>query len=676
MRKPCITLIAGGSTTKRVLHGQLQQLLGDYIDVKSYAMDEEIPSYLREPLLLFSSEVVKQEAFEKLEIQCEHFFVGKRMIHHEYIDQLLKIPENKKVLLVNDNYSETTEFIESLYQLGINHIQFVPFHIGQLYYKDIDTAVTPGEPHLCPPFIPNIIDVHVRLFDMITILKLVDYCHLHTDISSRISERYIRNIVELHKKLLSADQKTKLLNDHLQKVVDSVDDGVLAVNSQQELTVFNHHLEALFQLSSQNILHKPIRTLLPAEIVDFILHGNENSKFFTVKGIEIVIFRSQMSIENTIVATFKSVNQAFEIEKAAQRQLKKKGLYAKYDLQDIIGHDPKILQCKTIAKKLAKSEHPVFIQGETGTGKELFANAIHLHSPRKSGPFLAVNCSALTESLLESELFGYEDGAFTGAKKGGKKGLFELADNGTLFLDEIGDISLNVQAHLLRVLQENEIRRIGGDKIIPINVRIIAATNKNLQDKIKAGTFRSDLYYRLNVLTFSIPPLRERKSDIPLLVDSFIKKHRLDIKIENQVMNFLLQHEWPGNIRELKSVVDYMLTVCENHLITENDIPSNGLTPSITQERSSLILVESKLEQDEYLFILNAIKACNDFGKAASREWISSYSKESKYYLSPQQVRKRLDFLESQDLIIKGKGRAGTKITSKGVNFLSSYINQ
>jgi len=141
-------------------------------------------------------------------------------------------------------------------------------------------------------------------------------------------------------------------------------------------------------------------------------------------------------------------------------------------------------------------------------------------------------------------------------------------------------------------------------------------------------------------------------------------------------MNLLLQHEWPGNIRELKSVVDYMLTVCENHLITEQDIPINGLTPSITQDHSSLILVESKLEQDEYLFILDAIKACNDSGKAASREWISSYSKESKYYLSPQQVRKRLDFLESQDLIMKGKGRAGTKITSKGVNFLSSYINQ
>lgn len=670
MSKPCITLISGGLITKEVLHEQLQVLLGDYIDIKSYSVDEGIPAKLIESMILFSSEVIKNEANDHSSIQCDYFIVGKRTIHHENIDKLLQIPDNTKVLMVNDDYAETLEFIESLYQLGIQHIQFVPFRMEQIYYEGIDIAVTPGETHLCPPFIQKVIDVHVRLFDMATILKIVDYCQLNDHISSRISERYIRNIVELHKKLLVAEQKTKQLNDHLQRVVDSVDDGILAINRHQEITVFNHRLEALFQLSVQDVINQPVRRFLPSEIVDFLLQSRETNQFFNIKGVEVVIYRSQMSIENTTVATFKSVNQAFEIEKTAQRQLKSKGFYAKYDLNDIIGEHPLMIQGKQIAKKLAISEHSIFIQGETGTGKELFANAMHLHSIRKNGPFLAINCSALTESLLESELFGYEEGAFTGAKKGGKKGLFELADNGTLFLDEIGDISLTLQSHLLRVLQESEIRKIGGDKMIPINVRIIAATNKNLQEKIQTGTFRSDLYYRLNVLNFQIPPLRERKSDIPLLIHHFIGRHGKGVKIDQNVMNRLIQHEWLGNVRELKSIMDYMLTICENQFITENDIPTNRLHLSTNLEKADSSLGDSILEKEEYLFILKTIKECNDTGKAASREWISHKSKESNHYLTTQQIRKRLDFLELNGLIIKGKGRAGTKITVKGANYL------
>lgn len=670
MNKPCITLIAGGSTTRKVLHEQIEQLLGDYAEIKSYAVDEGLPAQINESIILFSSEAIKTEVNAQTAILCDHFIVGKRTIHHEYIDQLLQIPSHTKVLLVNDNYSETIDFIESLYQLGIDHMQFVPFRKEQIFYEGIEIAVSPGEMHLCPPFIRQVIDVHVRLFDMTTILKLVEFCNLGTDIFSSISGRYIRNIIELHKKLLIADQKTNQLKDHLQKVVDSVDDGILAINQDQEITVFNHRLEALFHLSVQEVIYQPVKKILQQELVDFILNTKETSSFFNIKGVDVVVYRFQMSTENTIVATFKSVNQAFEIEKTAQRQLKIKGFKAKYDLKDIIGEHPSIIYSKQIAKKLALSEHPIFILGESGTGKELFANAMHLHSMRKNGPFLAVNCSALTESLLESELFGYEEGAFTGAQRGGKKGLFELADNGTLFLDEIGDISMTLQSHLLRVLQESEIRRVGGDKIIPINVRIISATNKNIQEKIQEGTFRSDLFYRLNVLHFSIPPLRERKSDLPLLVHHFIRKSGKWVKMEQSVMDRLLQYEWPGNIRELKSNIDYMLTVCENNIITEKEIPMNSLQHHDHFETISAPLAESVLENSEYLYILDLIKKCNETGKAASRDWISFQSYKANRPLTPQQVRKRLDFLESNGLIVKGKGRAGTKITAKGADML------
>lgn len=677
MSRPSITLVAGSNKTRIVLHDQLDQLLGDYVEIHSFAVDEGLPVLVDETIVVYSSKVIYREANEQANIRSTHTIVGKRTINHEQIDKLFDIPENSNVLLVNDDFDETVDFIESLYQLGINHIQFVPFRKGQLFYEHIDFAVSPGETQLCPPIIKNIIDINVRLFDMTTILKIVDYCELNEGITIRISERYIRNIVELQRKLLLAEHKTKQINEHLQDVVNSVDDGILAINQNQEITVFNHRLKALFQQSVQEVKNMPLTAILGEEITDFILTGEDTSKFFTINGIEVVLYRFVMSRENTIVTTFKSVNQAFEIEKTAQRQLRKRGFYAKYDLTDIIGEHPSIKYCKQIAKKLAISDHPILIHGETGTGKELFANAMHRNSMRKNGPFLAINCSALTENLLESELFGYEEGSFTGAQRGGKKGLFELADNGTIFLDEIGDISLSLQAHLLRVLQEHEIRRIGGNKIIPINVRIIAATNKDLRDKIRDGSFRPDLYYRLNVLNFTIPPLRERKSDIPLLVDFFKKKSGKWVKIDPLVLDHLVQYEWLGNIRELKSVMDYMLTVCENSLITENDLPDNVLQAEqpVANIHLQSFVSESVLEAREYLYILEKVKQCNDNGKAASRDSIAEASKESSLSLTSQQVRKRLDYLEQQGLVKKGKGRAGTKITLAGVNYLKSQLS-
>lgn len=672
MKKLSITLLTGGPKTKQVLQEQLQHLLGEYIEINGFSVDEGLPPIITDHVILFSSEVIKQEALAISSITGKSFIVGKRTINHEHIDKLLQIPEGSNVLMVNDDLSETIDFIEKLYQLGINHVQFVPFRKEQLFYEKIDLAVSPGEMHLCPPSIKKIINIDVRLFDMTTILKLVDCCQMSETMSSKISERYIRSIVDLQRKLLQAEQSTTKINKHLHNVVNTIDDGIIAINHNQEISVFNHRLEALFHRSAQEVIGIPIKMFLHQEIADFIINSMEQSKFFTINGVEVVIFRFHMKEENTIVATFKSVNQAFEIEKEAQRELKGKGFYAKYDLHDIIGEHSLMKNRKDIAKKLALSDHPVLIQGETGTGKELFANAMHKNSMRKNGPFLAINCSALTETLLESELFGYDEGAFTGAQRGGKKGLFELADNGTIFLDEIGDITMSLQAHLLRVLQENEIRRIGGRKIIPINVRIIAATNKNIQEKMLEGTFRSDLFYRLNVLHFSIPALRERRSDIPLLVSHFIAKSGKWVKLDPAVLEHLLTDDWFGNVRELKSIVDYMLTVCDNNTITLQDIPNYKLPLKNTKGPETTALSKSVLEAKEYLFILETIKSCNDLGKPASREWIAKKSLESHNSLTPQQVRSRLNALESEGLITKGRGRAGTKITPRGVGYLNS----
>ncbi|MCX5805394.1 MAG: sigma-54 dependent transcriptional regulator [Proteobacteria bacterium] len=245
-------------------------------------------------------------------------------------------------------------------------------------------------------------------------------------------------------------------------------------------------------------------------------------------------------------------------------------LVDRFTLDNIVGIHGRMGELFKIVRKVAPTNSTVLIYGESGTGKELFAKSIHYNSPRKNKPFFAINCAAIPETLLESELFGYEKGAFTGALAR-RIGLFEQANGSSLFLDEIGDLTLSTQAKLLRAIQEREIRRIGGKENIKLDVRIVAATNKKLEEEISKGRFREDLYYRLNVIAFSIPPLRERVTDIPLLVEHFLKQlyeaHGKKKVIANEALDLLMKYAWPGNVRQLQSVVERAYIMCEEEII-------------------------------------------------------------------------------------------------------------
>lgn len=260
--------------------------------------------------------------------------------------------------------------------------------------------------------------------------------------------------------------------------------------------------------------------------------------------------------------------------------------------------------------KVASTDSTVLISGESGTGKELVATSICEHSPRRDKPFIKLNCVAIPEGLLESELFGHEKGAFTGATSQ-KKGKFEMADDGTLFLDEIGDMPFNTQAKMLRVLQEMEFERVGGTRPIKVNVRLIAATNKNLEKMVKDGQFREDLYYRLNVFCINLPPLRERKEDIPLLVDHFIEKAPESIQISSMALQSLLVYSWPGNVRELQNVIERATVMCENGVIEPHHLPdstlgeiSNLAIPSLPEIAS----IDRKLSEVEKMMVIEALK--------------------------------------------------------------------
>ncbi len=256
----------------------------------------------------------------------------------------------------------------------------------------------------------------------------------------------------------------------------------------------------------------------------------------------------------------------------------RKELKKSYTFRDLISRNPKMQEIFDLIKRVAKSDSTVFITGESGTGKELVARAIHSESHRKKGPFIVVNCAALTESLLESELFGHEKGSFTGAYTT-KPGIFEFANHGTLFLDEVGEMGFHTQADLLRVLEEKKFRRVGGKRLIEVDVRIISATNKDLKKRVEQGKFREDLYYRLNVVPIHIPPLRERKEDIPLLSDYFLEKYclknRKEIKgFSEKAMEVLMNYDWPGNIRELENVIERTVVITRDKIIKPKDLPS------------------------------------------------------------------------------------------------------
>ncbi|MEG2928862.1 MAG: sigma 54-interacting transcriptional regulator [Oscillospiraceae bacterium] len=299
------------------------------------------------------------------------------------------------------------------------------------------------------------------------------------------------------------------------------------------------------------------------------------------KKLEEFLKYMSVLIESKIVTYHLSVNlqgQLYEVI-ANQQKLAK--------TRPFLGEDEKTLNILNMVAKISRSASTVLLTGESGTGKEILAKLIHAQSDRGDRLMISINCGAIPENLVESELFGYEDGAFTGAKKGGSMGKFELADHSTLFLDEVGEMPMHAQTKLLRVLQEQAVERIGGKKPIPVDVRILCATNKNLMEMVENGTFRRDLYYRLNVIPINIPPLRERRGDILALCQRFIAEYNAKLKkeivgIDQDAQELLCAYDWPGNVRELKNVIEYLINVVEGSKIKMSDLPNSLLANNIT----------------------------------------------------------------------------------------------
>lgn len=434
----------------------------------------------------------------------------------------------------------------------------------------------------------------------------------------------IRTVEEIHKE--------RIVSETYKTIIYASKDGIMYVDAQGMIQVRNRVIRRMN--NNESLLHKELKQIFPflyRTFTDVLNTGQEmEGQIHVLPGTKMTVSAAftPVIVNQTIsgvVITLVDITQVQRLENQIRRTLSDKGLRAKYTFDDIIHESEVIEKTIDIARRYAVSESNIILVGETGTGKELFAQSIHNASARKNGPFVAINCAALPENLLESELFGYVEGAFTGTAKGGKMGLFEQAHGGTLFLDEIGEISLSIQTKLLRVLQEREVRRVGDNKVISINVRIISATNKSVKHLTEQGLFRKDLAYRLDVLRIFLPPLRARGSDVELLFLHLLKQQgnanrRLLPEINFNALSVLQEYPFNGNIRELSNIVERASVLCSDGIIRKEDI-LHALYPQDLEEPLQMETRQGclNLEMHEKERILWALEECDGNKGRASK---------------------------------------------------------
>ena len=405
-------------------------------------------------------------------------------------------------------------------------------------------------------------------------------------------------------------------------IMNSSSDGAIVLDPNRRITLLNPAALEIFGKTANVLTGRVLEEVLSDnKLVDINVY-NEMPERQATNFIPVILRELPVKLngENRgSVVSIKKVSEIQELEYQTRKDILLKGLVARHSFSDLLGNSAPFVQAKEQAAVYATYDSPILIYGETGTGKELFAQSIHNASPRKSQPFVAINCAALTETLIDSELFGYAKGAFTGANKEGKQGLFEIANNGTIFLDEIAETSPTIQAKLLRVIQEGEVIRVGGDKVIRVNTRIICATNKDLLALIRDGKFRDDLYYRLCVLDVNIPPLRERPGDIRLLADAFVKSSakkygRSAETFSPRAFDVLASLPFYGNVRELRSVVERLVITADGPVIDVRSLDKINLRPpaaSIHKPESVSAVDALNIKDNERQLIIDALLECS-----------------------------------------------------------------
>lgn len=678
-----LSLWTKGRQNAEILTSQLKDFIGDEVKITGVCVDQPYSSVdLEADLIVATSQSVFNYVPSDLVRNLQDsLLIARRTIDLSNLPQLLNLPSKTKTIVVNDCKETSEELISFIYGLGFEHLWLIPYYPGCPNIPRVNYAITPGERKFVPREIKHVLDLGTRKIDITTLSEILSYFKLLNEKSSLLSVQYISSIVDILQKLAASLSSNKQLNYLLQMILDKITNGVLATDENGKLVIINKAAEKVLEVNSKKIIGVPVNQTLPILKIDETLKTREpeenQTKFIKNKHLlvsNIPLFKNGETFGS--VCIFYELSEVEKIEKRLRQNLTKTGFYAKYSFHDILGNSSILKKEIDKAKQFASTDYAVLIIGESGTGKELFASAIHNNSSRKNRPFVAINCAALPIDLLESELFGFEEGTFTGAKKGGKPGLFELAHLGTIFLDEIGEIPAKVQVKLLRVLEEKEVMRIGGESLIPIDVRVIAATNKNLKKLIEEKQFREDLYYRLNVLSLNLPTLRERGEDILLFANRFLERSGKNIKdfLSAEVIRAFLQYTWPGNIRELNNVIEYLMTVVKTDQVEINDLPLDILNSTNQVQVSQEDQYQLSLNSPEDLYLLQLIHQYSKNGKSIGRFKLQKEMQKEGYGLTENQIRTRLLHLERKGYIQINRGRRGTTITAQGFDMIRDHL--
>lgn len=660
-------------STIKTLYENLSYVFKDYINLKRVYIEdlEKDPSLSIKDgdlyLTLYRERIYDLKDYVD---SLSKVVVLNRTIQKKYLDALINIPANTSVLVVNDDKESTLQLASTLYQIGLNNLSLIPYthdSIEKLNYDDIDYAITADELFYVPKHIKNVVNIGDRYIDSTTFISIINKLNLH-------DEHITKNMFQYFQKIITTElgEGRSYFTDYLkgamlERTIQSSDEAIILFDFDNKFLFANQKAYNFFDLQNKPSLYLDDLAIMGCgkSYIEF-----DNINYFTNK-ISISILDEKIGYAVLLQSEMDIKSKGQKISKI----LIQKGLLANYTFDDIEYSSSIMEDIVHQAKKVASTDYSVIICGESGTGKELFAQSIHNSSKRKFSPFVAINCAAIPENLLESELFGYEKGAFTGASSSGKIGLFEQADKGTIFLDEIGDMPIYLQARLLRVIQEQQIMKLGSDRFINIDVRIIAATNKNLEDMMQKGTFREDLYYRLSTLCLHIPPLRKRNEDVIIIAEKILRKENYIMSSSQKID--LINYSWPGNIRELLNTMWYLQTF--------DKLPDN-----IYREVSKTMIYEEleknidishknhdKTNEETYLYknILSIIyhNTCDKHG--IGRISLIYKLREKNIKISDVKARSILDKLRSKNYIVIQKGRAGNIITDIGINYLKSLTD-
>ncbi len=664
-------------------YNQIRSLFSDKINIKKYCLEDlknnreiEIDS----DVLLIPSYHLFNKIKDYISKTTELLFAD-RTISKAGMDKISNIKEDSRVVLIDESPEMTEQIISIIYQLGARHIELNSYWSTDNRSDEGNIFIILGQSDYTPKTAKEIINIGNSLLDINSIIDIGTKFDLFSVLDRKDVVRSYTEIETANFGLLKILGLTNSRESQLDILLQTIDAGVIGINNDGNIFLYNENARDIVKKDNDHVLNKNGLELLPEIPFEYTL-GNlkpVEEKIIKINGYDVVVSVNPLLHSKKMYGAVAIIRKYSDLEKKEyilRKKLIGKGYAAKYDFKDIFGKSSMITECKNIARRMSLSNSSVLITGETGTGKELFAQAIHNNSLRKEYQFVAVNCGAFPESLLESELFGYEEGAFTGARKGGKPGLFELAHNGTLFLDEITEMPMNLQVKLLRVLQEREVVRLGGDRIIDIDIRIIAATNKDIKEMVEKGEFRQDLFYRLNVLPLKIPPLRDRRDDIMGLIDYMKKTFSSDFALNDKAKELLTTYDWNGNVRELRNCVEYLVNLGLKE-IDEKDLPIDYRDKTTD---TKLLLSEHEIMVEfledvggglrKYIFVLEELRNAYINNKRIGRRSISESARRKNIFISEQEIRTILINLEEHKMAEINKGRSGTVITDFGIKAL------